>query len=80
MTATKTKVFRLRFGSQASVKRVLAYDARSQRACVVLHSPYEPDRFDLVNADELELTRAGVPGDVCAELLKLADVVTGEDD
>jgi len=35
-------------------------------------TPLEPD--------ELELTRDGVAGDVPAELKKLADVVTGEDD
>lgn len=79
MTATKTKVFRLTTGSLDSVKRVLAYDVHKRQAAIVFHSHYGPDWFDVVDVSELELTRNGVMGDVCAELLKLADVVTGED-
>ena len=73
------KVFRLLHGSHAAVKKVLAYDVNHEHACLVVHSIHGPDSFDLYDWDELELISDGVPGDVRAELRKLADVVTGED-
>ena len=75
----RVKTFRLIDGFKSTVKRVLAYDVHHQHACLVVHSIHGPDSFDLYDWDELELSRDGVPGDVRAELRKLAEVVTGED-
>lgn len=72
------KRFRMKTGSLAQVKRVLAYDDRDGRACVLFHSEYRDDFFEVVLPEELELTRDGVQVDVREELKRIADVVTGE--
>jgi hypothetical protein len=61
---------------------VLAYDLHSGRACILFHSEYCPDFFDLCLPDELELISGpeGTFGDVKAELRSLAEFTTGSDD